>query len=69
MGFGQPTQIVCSSQVVASLGGFFLVYLQGPVPPGFPETKQEHCWLLILFAALIGAVVAWVIPRTSKRVE
>ncbi len=69
MGFDQPTQIAFSSQVVASLGGFFLAYLQAPVPPGFPETEPEHCWLLIPFAALIGAVVAWVIPRKSKRVE
>jgi hypothetical protein len=69
VGFDQPTQFAFSSQVVASLGGFFVAYLQAPVPPGFPETRPELCWLLILFAALTGAVVACVIPRKSKRVE
>jgi len=68
MGFGQPTQIAFSSQVVASLGGLFLAYLQAPVPPEFPEPTQEHCWPLIFFAALIGALVAWVIPDKWKRV-
>ncbi len=68
MGFGQPTQTVISSQVVAPFGGLFLTYLQAPVPSGFPEPKPEHCWPLIFFAALIGALVASVIPDKWKRV-
>ncbi len=68
MGFDQPTQITFSSQVVASFGGLFLAYLQAPVPPGFPDPKSEHCLPLIFFAALIGALVAWVIPEKWKRV-
>ena len=69
MGFDQPTQIAFSSQVVASLGGLSLPYLQAPVPPGFSEPKAEHCWPLIFLAALIGALVARVIPYKWKRVE
>jgi len=68
MGFDQPTQIAFSSQVVASVGGLFLPYLQTPVPPGFPEPKPEHCWPLMFFAALVGALAAWVIPSKWKRV-
>ncbi len=69
MGFGQATQTVISLQAVAHLGGLFLTYLQAPVPPGFSEPKAEHCWPLIFLAALIGALVARVIPYKWKRVE
>ncbi len=66
MGFDQPTQIAFSSQVGASFGGPFPAYLQALVPSGFPEPKREHCWPQMLFAALIGAAVAWV-PDKWKR--
>ena len=70
MGFANRTRTPFSQQEIIASGGFVALFLlQAPVPPGFSEPKAEHCWPLIFLAALIGALVARVIPYKWKRVE
>jgi len=70
MGFANRTRTLFSQQESIASGGLVVLFLlQAPVPADYPQRSLDHCFPLMLFAALIGAVVARVIPRTSKRVE
>jgi len=70
MGFANRTRTRFSQQEsIASASFVSLFLLQGPVPPDYSQRSLDHCLPLMLFPALIGAVVAWVIPRKPKRVE
>ncbi len=70
MGFANRTRTPFSQQEIIASGGFVALFLlQAPVPPDYPQRSLDHCLPLMLFAALIGAIVAWVISRKSKRLE
>jgi len=70
MGFANRTRTPFSQQEIIASGGFVALFLlQAPVPPDYSQPSVDHCRLLMLLAALVGALVAWFIPDKWKRVE
>ncbi len=70
MGFANRTRTPFSQQEIIASGGFVALFLlQAPLPPpGYSQPSVDHCRLLMLLAALVGALVAWIIPDKWKRV-
>ena len=65
MGFTQPTGSVLPSQVVASLGGSFILQLPPPDNPAPPSSQQIV--LLFLALALLLAFARLMLPKKCRK--